>query len=86
VVTTTAKRAVVRCLVHSFEMSQRCACAALSFLRWTCRHVGRPGRDEGLRKRLRELAAKRPRYGYRRLGVLLRREGLLVNHKRVHRL
>jgi putative transposase len=39
-----------------------------------------------LRQRLRELAAERRRYGYRRLRVLLRREGRVVNHKRVYRL
>jgi putative transposase len=44
-------------------------------------------RDEGeVRQRLRELAALRKRFGYRRLGLLLRREGVLVNHKRVYRL
>ncbi len=38
------------------------------------------------RERLRELAAERRRFGYRRLHVLLRREGWIVNHKRVYRL
>jgi putative transposase len=42
--------------------------------------------DQPLRQRLRELAAVRPRFGYRRLHVLLRREGVIVNHKRVERL
>ena len=37
-------------------------------------------------ERLLELARERPRYGYRRLHVLLRREGYEVNHKRIHRL
>ena len=37
-------------------------------------------------KRLHELAMQRRRFGYRRLGVLLRREGIVVNHKRVYRL
>lgn len=41
---------------------------------------------EGLRERMLDLARERPRYGYRRLHVLLRREGFEVNHKRVHRL
>ena len=50
--------------------------------------VPRPARgDEApVRQRLRELAAERPRFGYRRLHVLLRREGIVVNHKRVARL
>ena len=39
-----------------------------------------------LRLRLRDLAATRVRYGYRRLHILLRREGWRINHKRVYRL
>jgi putative transposase len=39
-----------------------------------------------LRERLLALARERPRYGYRRLHVLLRREGYEINHKRIHRL
>jgi putative transposase len=42
--------------------------------------------DTALRARLRELAAQRRRWGYRKLLVLLRREGMLVNHKRVERI
>ena len=41
--------------------------------------------DEPLRTRLVELAREKPRYGYRRLHVLLGRSGEHVNHKRVHR-
>ena len=43
-------------------------------------------RDTSLRARLKELAAKRMRFGYRRLTAMLVREGLVVNHKRVYRL
>jgi putative transposase len=42
--------------------------------------------DRALRMRLRELAYSRPRCGYRRLTVLLQREGWLVNHKRIYRI
>ena len=42
--------------------------------------------DAALRERLRALAQERRRFGYRRLHVLLRREGQLVNRKRVQRL
>ena len=45
-----------------------------------------PARDEQLRPRLRELALAHRRYGYRRIAALLRREGEVVNDKRVHRL
>src|SRR5207249_3675622 len=43
------------------------------------------GWDEPLRTRLLELARQKPRFGYRRLHVLLRGNGGRVNHKRVHR-
>ena len=46
----------------------------------------RPVRDEAFRKKIRELARSRVRYGYKRIHVLLKREGIHVNHKRVHRL
>ena len=48
----------------------------------------RPRKDkqEALRKRIREIANTRIRYGYQRIYVLLRREGWQVNHKRVHRI
>jgi len=48
--------------------------------RSTCRYPAKPIDDDKLVKRLKELAAKRPRFGYRRLLVLLQREGWHVNH------
>ena len=42
--------------------------------------------NEDLRQKLRDLSKNKSRYGYRRLYILLRREGYKVNHKRVHRL
>jgi len=51
------------------------------------RYRPRPRPDDArLRARLRALAGARPRFGYRRLHVLLRREGIVVNHKRIERL
>jgi putative transposase len=70
-----------------FGFSQRQACRLVGSARSTIRFRRRRQRDdEALRARLRELAAQRPRFGYRRLHVLLRREGIVVNHKRVERL
>jgi putative transposase len=69
------------------SMSERRVCRLLKLPRSTKRYEPRRRTDEAeLRKRLRELAAERPRFGYRRLGALLAREGRDVNHKRVHRL
>ena len=71
----------------AFEISERRACRALGVPRATQRYIatGRE-RDEALLLRIRELAREHPRYGYRRITALLRREGWPVNRKRVHRL
>ena len=68
-------------------MSERHACRLLGLARSTKRYQGRKGkRDASLRTRWKELAAKRMRFGYRRLTAMLLREGMAANHKRVYRL
>jgi len=70
-----------------YELSQRHACRLLELARSTKRYPGDKGeRDVALRTGLKELAARRMRFGYRRLTALLIREGMTVNHKRVYRL
>lgn len=76
----------MRYLQVSYEVSERRACWALAFSRGSQRHRSRTDRREELRGRLRELAGARPNWGYRRLGLLLRREGWQANHKLVYRL
>jgi putative transposase len=85
-VTPAARReaAVHLCSVHG--VSQRRACRAIGVERTSIRSRRRRGDDHAVRKRLRELAAVRRRFGWRRLHVLLSREGLHVNHKRLRRL
>lgn len=67
-------------------LSQRRACRLVGLARSSAQYRRR--REDGgtLVQRLRALAERHPRYGYRRLTVCLRREGLPVNHKRVYRL
>lgn len=67
-------------------MSERRACRIIGADRASVRYHSRRPPDEGLRARLRQLAHERRRFGYRRLYVLLRREGHVVNKKRVYRL
>ena len=50
------------------------------------RYAPRRGDDGDLRSRLREIAAERRRFGYRRMGIMLAREGLVMNHKKLLRL
>jgi len=69
-----------------YRVSERRACGVLAFQRATCRYRSIADEQAALRIRLRDLAHARVSYGYRRLHVLLQREGWHVNHKRVHRL
>ena len=71
---------------HSTDSSQRRVSRALGWSRASLRYRCHRSADQRLRGFLRELAAQRPRFGYRRLWVLLRRRGDHVNIKRVHRL
>ena len=66
--------------------SQRRACSLVGLDRKTYRYASRRPADDAIRKRLRELASERRRFGYRRLHILLRREGIEVNHKKLVRL
>ena len=67
-------------------LSQRHACRLVGMDRSTLRYRGKRPDDSSLRQRLRELAAERRRFGYRRLGWMLAREGHAMNHKRLYRL
>lgn len=68
-------------VVAGFGLSQRRACRLIDLARSSYHYHSGKLRDFELRARLIDLAQKRPRFGYRRLHVLLRREGYLVNHK-----
>jgi len=67
-------------------VSEQRACGLIGITRWSNRYQSRKDSQMALRLRLRELAGSRVRYGYRRLTILLRREGWEVNAKRVYRL
>lgn len=71
----------------TFSLSERRACRAIDQPRSTQRYAKqRPGTDQALSSRVSELSRENPRYGYRRVWALLRREGWEVNKKRILRL
>jgi len=86
VVTPAARREAVTHLQTVFEMSERRACRVIGTDRTTIRYAPKRADDGELRDRLKALAQERRRFGYRRLHVLLRREGHEVNRKRVQRI
>jgi putative transposase len=67
-------------------VSERHAARLVPMCRSSLRYVSVKDPEEALRMRLRELAAARVRFGYRRLTVLLKRDGWDVNAKRIYRL
>jgi putative transposase len=86
VVKPARRREVVRHYQDVFALSERRACRAMGFGRASHRYRSRRDRAIELRMRLKELAESRVRYGYRRLHILLQREGWRINHKRTYRL
>ena len=85
-VTPAARRLAAADLGAAYAISERRACRVLGVDRSSLRYAARRPDDEPLRERLKALALERRRFGYRRLHVLLRREGHAVNRKRVQRL
>ena len=88
-----AEREAVRVVRAETGLSERHACGLIGMHRGSWRYRRRERNEAALRARLRDLAAERPRFGYRRLYIFLRREKTedgklrwLVNHKRVYRL
>ena len=85
-VTPAQRREAVAYLEATHEMSERRACRVIGvdrkMVRYRCTKAG----DEELRARIKALAHERRRFGYRRIHILLRREGNVVNRKRVQRI
>ena len=85
-VTPAAKRKAVARLKDAFGMSERRACKAIGCCRMTVRYETSRPDDGEVRERMKAIAQERRRFGYRRLLVMLRREGSVVNHKKLFRL
>jgi putative transposase len=81
-----ARREAVAHLCTRYRVSQRRACRAIGVERTSIRYRSHRPDDGTVRSRLRELAAARRRFGWRRLQVLLSREGVHLNHKKLRRL
>ena len=84
--TPEAKRDAVAHLCREHEVSQRRACKVLSADRSSVRYQSIRTDDAQLRAAIRRIAGERRRFGYRRIHVMLEREGWQVNHKKLKRL
>lgn len=84
--TPDAKRKAVAYLMETHLVSQRRACAALNVDRSTVRYRSRRDDDAELRATIRRVSKERRRFGYRRIHVMVEREGHKVNHKKLRRI
>jgi putative transposase len=78
-------KAAIGQMQDEYAFSERRACRLMMLAVATYRYRSQRS-DEPLRTQLVEMAREKPRFGYRRLHVLLRRSGERVNHKRLHRI
>ncbi|MGQ2933343.1 MAG: IS3-like element ISSpma3 family transposase [Sphingopyxis sp.] len=85
-VTPAVQREAVAHLQACHGMSERRACRVTGADRKSMRYRSQRGDDADVREKLRELAQQRRRFGYRRLHILLRREGVMINRKKTQRL
>lgn len=81
-----ARRAAVIAAREAHGISERRACSIIGADRSAVRYRHRRSDDAPARSRLKELAAERRRFGWRRLKLLLAREGIRMNHKKLRRL
>ena len=86
VVSVPQRKAMAPYLIDGYAVSQRRACRLAKLPRKTFNYVSKRPTQEALRRRIVELARSRVRYGYLRIHMLLKREGIHVNKKRVYRL
>ena len=80
------KRELATAVCDDWSVSIRRACSVLEFDRSTYHYKSRRREQAGLEARIKEICQTRVRYGYRRVHVLLRREGWEVNLKKTHRI
>ena len=85
-VTPDAKRKAVAHACEMHGVSQRRACHALKIDRSTVRYTSTRPDDAPLREAMKAVAAERRRFGYRRIHVMLDRQGIVMNQKKLRRL
>jgi putative transposase len=79
------RRAAARKARRDHDISQRLACRLLGVDPKTVRRDHPPDNPE-VREEMKAIANKRRRFGYRRIGVLLERKGMIMNHKKLDRI
>lgn len=85
-VSPTAKRRCAYELTERYSFSQRRAFKLVALHRSVGRYINRKQDDDNIKSQIKAVAHERPRFGYRRIHVMLKKNGLRINHKRLFRL
>lgn len=85
-VSPKTKRSCAESLKKDYHFSQRRAFKLVNLHRSVGRYVAKRRECEKERERIKEIALERPRFGYRRIHVILKKDGIKMNHKKVYRL
>jgi putative transposase len=82
VVSPGARRAVMKYLIQEHKTSERKACKIVQLCRSSGRYkMKKDAEEDELYQRIKAIVEERRRFGYRRIGYLLMREGYRINHK-----
>lgn len=85
-VSPTVKRAFAKSLITQHKLSQRQAFKLVDLQRSVGRYLTKKADDKEEREKIKAVALERPRFGYRRIHVVLRKNGFKINHKRLFRI
>ena len=85
-VTPQAKKTCSKWLVEEHGLSERKACMLVGIHRSTVRYRSKKADESWLVDKIKEIAYEKKRFGYRRIHMMLRREKIVVNHKKVFRI
>lgn len=85
-VTPRARKACCKAIVENYGFSERRACRLVGTNRASMRYVSRKTEEFLLRGKITAIAHEKRRYGYRRIHILLKRDGIQINHKKLFRI
>lgn len=85
-VTPQARKTSTKWLIENYDFSQRKACMLVGVQRSTARYQSKKPDESALVEKIKSIAYEKKRFGYRRIYLLLRKEKIQINHKKVFRI
>jgi putative transposase len=86
VVNPQMQKTAVEYILKRYKMSELHSCGLIGIHKSTYRYKSKKKLDKNLRKKIKKIAYKYTRYGYRRIYAVIRNKGLKINHKKIYRL